>query len=99
LAEYRAGRFVVAHDYWEEVWRESEGDERCWVQGLIMLAAAAIHSGRGRLRPARRLLVRASDLMKGRDPVAGLAIPPDVADRALAAAELPHPANPPVSLG
>ncbi|MBZ5587783.1 MAG: DUF309 domain-containing protein [Acidobacteriia bacterium] len=98
LAEYNAGRYREAHDLWEVVWRDLDGDERLWLQGLIMLAAAALHSQRGRLRPARNLLIRASQLLQGRSAVAGLAVPSDLANRAVAAAALACPANPPVSL-
>jgi predicted metal-dependent hydrolase len=98
LAEYHAGRYPEAHDLWEVVWRDLDGDERIWLQGLIMLAAAALHSERGRWLPARNLLIRASQLLQSRNAVAGLAVPSDLADRALAAAKTLRPENPPVSL-
>ena len=98
LAEYRAGRYWNAHESWERVWRGLDGDDRLCVQALIMLAAAAWHAERQRWRPARRLLLRASQLLEGQDVAARLELPSDLADRARAAAELPHPATPPVSL-
>ena len=54
--EFRAGRFFEAHDEWELLWKESRGDDKVFLQGLIQLAAACVHIGRGNAEPARRLL-------------------------------------------
>ena len=56
LVEFRAGRFFEAHDEWELLWKESRGDDKVFLQGLIQLAAACVHIGRGNAEPARRLL-------------------------------------------
>lgn len=55
LHEFRQGRFFEAHEEWEELWKKSTGPERVFLQGLIQLAAASVHVGRGGLPPARRL--------------------------------------------
>jgi hypothetical protein len=56
LSEFRAGRFFEAHEEWELLWKESKGDDKVFLQGLIQLAAACVHIGRGKAEPARRLL-------------------------------------------
>ncbi len=56
LAEFRAGRFFEAHEEWELLWKDSKGDDKVFLQGLIQLAAACVHIGRGNAAPAKRLL-------------------------------------------
>lgn len=55
LQEFRAGRPFEAHEDWERLWDESAGNDRVFLQGLIQLAAACVHVGRGNPAPARRL--------------------------------------------
>ncbi|MGZ5427557.1 MAG: DUF309 domain-containing protein, partial [Thermoanaerobaculia bacterium] len=57
--EFRAGRFFEAHEEWELLWKDSKGDEKLFLQGLIQLAAACVHIGRGNAAPGRRLLALA----------------------------------------
>jgi len=99
LTDYRAGRFWNAHHTWELAWRRLDSAERRWVQGLIMLSAAALHAERGRRGPAVRLLRRASQLLEGFTGARALALPVDLAARARAAAEATELPNPPVLLG
>ena len=61
LAEFRAGRFFEAHEDWELLWKESKGDDKVFLQGLIQLAAACVHIGRGSASPGRRLLALAKE--------------------------------------
>ncbi len=61
LEEFRAGRFFEAHEEWELLWKDSAGDDRLFLQGLIQLAAARVHIGRGNLAPAARLLALARE--------------------------------------
>jgi len=56
LAEFRTRRFFDAHEEWELLWKDSEGDDKLFLQGLIQLAAACVHISRGNGEPARRLL-------------------------------------------
>ena len=56
VERFNARRFWDAHESWEELWLESEGDERTYLQGLIQLAAAYHHIVRGNARGAARLL-------------------------------------------
>jgi predicted metal-dependent hydrolase len=39
--------FHEAHEDWEALWNEAEGEERRWLQGLIQWAAALFHFERG----------------------------------------------------
>jgi FMN phosphatase YigB (HAD superfamily) len=59
LAEFRAGRFFEAHEEWELLWKESNGEDKVFLQALIQLAAACVHIGRGNAAPGRRLLALA----------------------------------------
>ncbi len=62
--EYRAcfnsGRYYDAHDALEPLWlRVRDRQEGPFLKGLIQLAGAFVHVQRGRLSPARALLLRA----------------------------------------
>jgi hypothetical protein len=61
LEEFRAGRFFEAHEAWELLWKDSMGDDRVFLQGLIQLAAALVHIGRGNSAAATRLLALAKE--------------------------------------
>ena len=65
LEEFRAGRFFEAHEEWEVLWKDSTGDDRVFLQGLIQLAAARVHLGRGNAAPAARLLALAKAKLDG----------------------------------
>ena len=39
--------FFEAHDVWEQVWKNAEGEEKTFYQGLIQAAAALLHVQRG----------------------------------------------------
>jgi hypothetical protein len=45
--------FYAAHDAWESLWLERFGEEKDFLQGLILCAVALHHWGRGNLRGAR----------------------------------------------
>jgi hypothetical protein len=59
VTEFRTGRFFEAHEEWELLWKESKGNDKVFLQGLIQLAAACVHIGRGNAAPAKRLLALA----------------------------------------
>ena len=52
---FNAGQFFEAHETWESLWHEVAGPERGLLQGLIQIAAAYHHVGRGNVTGARRL--------------------------------------------
>ena len=58
LRLYHVSRHWDSHEEWEEIWRESEGAERHFYQGLIQLDAAIIHTGRGHWGGVANLLAR-----------------------------------------
>jgi predicted metal-dependent hydrolase len=75
LEEFRAGRFFEAHEEWELLWKDSSGDDKVFLQGLIQLAAALVHIGRGNPAPATRLLALAKEkLDRFEDDQAGIKI-------------------------
>jgi uncharacterized protein len=51
--------FFDAHEAWEDVWRETEGPEKRFLQGLIQVAVAFHHHSTGNLVGACSLLERA----------------------------------------
>lgn len=55
VAHFNAGEFWEAHESWEALWLEADGDLVEFYQGLIQLAAAYHHAQRGTLRGAVRL--------------------------------------------
>ncbi len=50
IAEWNAGRHWHAHEAWEHLWLGLEGDDKLFVQGLIMAAALVHQYKRGVLR-------------------------------------------------
>jgi predicted metal-dependent hydrolase len=53
LEAFNRGDFYEAHDAWESLWLERFGEEKNFLQGLILCAVALHHYGRGNLRGAR----------------------------------------------
>ena len=51
--------FYDAHEVWEDVWRESSGLEKKFLQGLIQAAVALHHHSTGNLVGACSLMERA----------------------------------------
>lgn len=54
---YNAGDFFEAHEVWEDVWLEEEGDVKAFLQGVIKIAAAFHHLSRGTYRGMWDLLI------------------------------------------
>lgn len=73
---FNRGEFFDAHETLEDVWRESVGRERLFLQGLIQVAVALHHHSRGNLAGARSLLKRAARNLDGYpDHYLGLNLP------------------------
>ena len=51
--------FFDAHETWEDVWRESKGPEKKFLQGLIQVAVAFHHHSTGNIVGACSLFERA----------------------------------------
>ena len=59
IAHFNREEFYDAHEVWEDVWRESSGPEKKFLQGLIQVAVSFHHHSTGNFVGARSLLVRA----------------------------------------
>ena len=57
--------FFDAHETWEDVWRETKGPEKKFLQGLIQVAVAFHHHSTGNLAGACSLLERARNNLLG----------------------------------
>jgi hypothetical protein len=54
---FNRGDYFLAHELWEEIWREvRDAGRRLYVQGLIQIAAGLHHLQERRSRPAAALL-------------------------------------------
>src|SRR5262249_4206191 len=67
---FNRGEYFEAHEVWEDLWHETAGPDRRYVQGLIQAAVAVYHAGNGNARGARRLF------HSGRRYMAGFPLPP-----------------------
>src|SRR4051812_49475521 len=56
--------FFEAHEVWEDLWAESHGDERRFVQGLIHAAVGLFHFSGGNLGGAVKLYRSGRDYME-----------------------------------
>jgi|SRR6516165_1687022 len=57
---FNSASFFEAHEVLEDVWRESVGPEKKFLQALIQIAVGLHHHSRGNPRGARSLLARAT---------------------------------------
>lgn len=65
LAAYARGEAFDAHEAWEPAWMGTHDvAERALIQGLIKLAAADVHGGRGNPRGVARNLTGALDRLR-----------------------------------
>lgn len=62
-ALYNQGLFWEAHEAWEELWLELEGEQKLFVQGLIQ-AAAAGHKAFAQMQPGGCVKLLRSALQK-----------------------------------
>lgn len=56
--------FFEAHEVWEDLWVESHGTERAFIQGLIQAAVGLCHFGNGNLRGAVKLYRTSREYMR-----------------------------------
>ena len=57
---FNTAQFFEAHEMLEDVWRESDGREKKFLQALIQIAVGLHHHHRGNRVGARSLLARAT---------------------------------------
>ena len=55
---FNTGRYFEAHEAFEELWREADGDFRSLCQGLVQACAGLVKHQRGQLDPACTLLAK-----------------------------------------
>jgi predicted metal-dependent hydrolase len=60
LALIRAGAYFEAHEELEDEWRDALADERDFLQGLVHVAVAWHHAGRGNRPGCERQLEKAA---------------------------------------
>jgi predicted metal-dependent hydrolase len=53
VEQFNRRDFYAAHDAWESLWLERFGEEKDFLQGLILSAVALHHYSRGNLKGAR----------------------------------------------
>lgn len=64
---FDSGQYFEAHEVWEELWNEAQGPRNAYLQGLIQVAAALVHSQRGNWNGLRKLFSSGMNyLEKGR---------------------------------
>ncbi len=56
VAHFNAREFFEAHEVWEEIWLAVPEPEKTFLQGMIQIAAAFHHHGRGNMRGMKSLL-------------------------------------------
>ena len=101
LEAFNSARFFEAHEHWEEVWLETPGTDKMFLQGLIQVAAAFHHHSRANLPGTRNLLQAGLDKLDAfPEAYAGLEMEPlRMAIRkwlaALDAREIPENMRPP----
>jgi len=72
---YRSQRFWHAHEHWEAVWLQVEGQEKMLLQALIQTTAAFHHLQRGNLIGTASLLRAALKRLEPLpDPFCGIAV-------------------------
>src|SRR5262245_62971947 len=63
VALFNDGDFFEAHEAWEELWMETTGPEKQFIQGLIQAAVGLCHFCNGNLRGAAKLYQSSRDYM------------------------------------
>jgi predicted metal-dependent hydrolase len=56
---FNSGRYFEAHEVWEEMWREEQGNLRLFYQGLVQASVGLHHLARKNLVGARLQLSKA----------------------------------------
>lgn len=64
MEEFNRGDFYAAHDAWEELWLERFGEEKNFLQGLILAAVSLHHYGNRNFGGARSRFRLALELLE-----------------------------------
>lgn len=65
---FNAQDYFEAHEVWEELWHETVGPDRKFIQGLIQAAVALFHFSNGNVRGAERLYHSSTDYLRPYGP-------------------------------
>jgi predicted metal-dependent hydrolase len=65
IRHFNAREFYDAHEVWEDLWRESHGMEKRFLQGLIQAAVAFHHHSTGNVAGACSLMERSRRNLAG----------------------------------
>ena len=68
IAHFNDGDFFEAHEVWENVWMQCDGNSRRFYQGLIQVAVCLHHFGNGNTRGARKLFISSSQYLASYEP-------------------------------
>jgi len=72
---FNSERYWEAHESLETLWRGAEGEEKSYLQGLILVCAGFVHHQKGEDQVAHSLLRRAAkQLSYGIDPYYGIQV-------------------------
>jgi predicted metal-dependent hydrolase len=69
IAEFNRGEFFQCHDTFEELWMESRGDRKLFLQGLVQAAVGLFHCMSGNARGAYSQLSRSVEKLTGYRPM------------------------------
>ncbi len=61
---FNGGRYFEAHETWEDLWRETDGKDKLFYQGLVQVAVGLHHLSGGTSRGGRRVLARGLDKLE-----------------------------------
>lgn len=64
LRLYQLGKYWESHEVWETLWRKAEGEKRHFLQALIQLDAALLHTRRSHWKGVSNLLARSIGHLK-----------------------------------
>jgi len=56
---FNSGRYFEAHEVWEDLWREEQGEGRIFYQALVQAAVGMHHATRNNKSGSRAVLLRA----------------------------------------
>ncbi|HEY5599134.1 MAG TPA: DUF309 domain-containing protein [Candidatus Manganitrophaceae bacterium] len=68
VTEFNQGLYFESHESWEEVWREENGEEKLFYQGLIQVAAGYLKWEQGVLRGSVKLWHAGLEKLEGYQP-------------------------------
>lgn len=65
---FNQGDFFEAHEVWEDLWHETVGPDRRFIQGMIQVAVGLLHYANGNMRGALRLYHSSRDYLQPYHP-------------------------------